>query len=162
VPASDERLPIRVLQWQEHPDGIQGRILVHGQEDFSGRNYLMLEGTDAQIHFVHCTPEMEMARSQGRLRTNAFVKLRRIIGVNKETLTEARNLGDANAMLLNRHHFRNEARQLIKRGIIPNDDGWGGWLGQYQKTMRQEALDLTRSNQAGRECDRQRPLDFER
>ena len=40
---------------------------------------LMLEGTDARIHFVHYTPEMEAARSQGQLRTNSFVKLQRIL-----------------------------------------------------------------------------------
>jgi type IV secretory pathway VirD2 relaxase len=161
VPASDERLPIRVLQWQEHPDGIQGRILVHGQEDFSGRNFLMLEGTDAQIHFVHYTPEMEAARSEGRLRTNSFVKLRRIIGVDQESRTELQDLGDANTMLLSRHHFRNEVRQLIKCGMIPNDEGWGGWLGQYQKAMRREALDLAQW-QIGRERGRQQRRDVER
>ena len=63
---SDERLPIEVLQWQNHPEGVQGRILVHGQEEFSGRGYLMLEGTDARVHFIQYSPEMDMARSQGR------------------------------------------------------------------------------------------------
>src|SRR5262249_21630254 len=49
---SDERLPIEVLQWQNHPEGVQGRILVHGQDEFSGRGYLMLEGTDARVHYI--------------------------------------------------------------------------------------------------------------
>jgi type IV secretory pathway VirD2 relaxase len=31
---------------------LEGRILVHGEEEFSGCSYLMLEGTDAQIHYV--------------------------------------------------------------------------------------------------------------
>jgi type IV secretory pathway VirD2 relaxase len=93
VPASDERLPIRVLQWQEHPEGVQGRILLHGHEEFSGRNYLMLEGTDAEIHYVHYSLEMEAARSQGRLRTNAFVKLCRIIGFDQEPRTAIQDLG---------------------------------------------------------------------
>jgi hypothetical protein len=161
VPASDERLPISVLQWHDHPDGVQGRVLVHGQEDFSGRNYLMLEGTDAQVHYVHYTPEMEAARSEGGLRTNSFVKLRRIIGVDQESRTDVQDLGDANAMLSNRHHFRNEARELIKHGLIPSDEGWGGWMGRYQKIMRHEAVDLKRRQQAGQERDRRR-RDFER
>jgi hypothetical protein len=28
---------------------IEGRILVHGEEEASGRSYLMLEGTDGQV-----------------------------------------------------------------------------------------------------------------
>jgi len=42
---SDERLPVTVLNWRE-TNAIEGRILVHGQDEASGRNYLMLEGTD--------------------------------------------------------------------------------------------------------------------
>ncbi len=41
-------------------------MLVHGQDEQTGRNYLMLEGTDAKVHFIHYTPEMEEARSRGR------------------------------------------------------------------------------------------------
>jgi type IV secretory pathway VirD2 relaxase len=139
VLASDERLPIRVLQWQDHPDGIQGRILVHGEDDFSGRNYLMLEGTDARIHFVHYTPEMEAARSQGQLRTNSFVKLQRILSDDHGASTDVQELGDADSLLTNRGHFRSEAQRLMKRGIIPTEEGWGGWLGEYQRTLRRAA-----------------------
>ena len=160
VLASDDRLPIRVLQWQDHPDGIQGRILVHGEDDFSGRNYLMLEGTDARIHFVHYTPEMEAARSQGQLRTNSFVKLQRILSDDHGTSTDIRELGDADSLFTNRGHFRSEAQRLINRGIIPTEDGWGGWLGEYQGTLRRAAADAVQERQPNRE--RRRHLDVGR
>jgi len=57
---------------------VEGRVLVRGQDEDSGRNYLMLEATDAKVHFIHYTPEMEEARSNGEMRTNSFVRLRRI------------------------------------------------------------------------------------
>ena len=57
---------------------VEGRVLVHGQDENSGRNYLMLEGTDAKVYFVHYTREMEEARSRGELRTNAFVRLKKL------------------------------------------------------------------------------------
>ncbi len=57
---------------------LEGRILVHGEEESSGRGYLMLEGTDARVHYVYYTPEMEAARNRGGLRTNSFVRLRKL------------------------------------------------------------------------------------
>ena len=49
--------------------------MFHGQDEQSGRNYLMLEGTDAKVYLINYTPEMEMARTRGELRTNSFVRL---------------------------------------------------------------------------------------
>ena len=53
---------------------------MHGEEDTerqAGRRYLMLEGTDGQVHYIYYTPGMEEARSRGELRTNSFVRLRK-------------------------------------------------------------------------------------
>jgi type IV secretory pathway VirD2 relaxase len=76
---SDERLPIEVLDLRQ-VTSIEGRVLVHGQDEQTGRNYLMLEGTDAKVHFIQYTPEMEEARSRGELRVNSFVRLQETIG----------------------------------------------------------------------------------
>jgi hypothetical protein len=40
------------------------------------RACLMLEGMDAQVHFVYYRPEIEAARSRSGLRANSFVRLR--------------------------------------------------------------------------------------
>ena len=50
---------------------------MHGQDEPSGRNYLMLEGTDAQVHVIYYTPEMEKSRAKGGLGTNSFIRLRK-------------------------------------------------------------------------------------
>jgi type IV secretory pathway VirD2 relaxase len=61
---SDERLQIEVLDLRQLTS-VEGRVLVHGQDEQTGRNYLMLEGTDAKVHFIQYTPGMEQARSRG-------------------------------------------------------------------------------------------------
>jgi hypothetical protein len=32
---------------------VEGRVLVHGQDEQTGRGYLMLGGTDVKVHFIH-------------------------------------------------------------------------------------------------------------
>jgi hypothetical protein len=51
-------------------------------------------------------------------------------------------MGDSEAMLENKRHFREIGQRLIRRGIIPQDDGWGGWLGRYQKALRDAVTTL--------------------
>jgi hypothetical protein len=45
-------------------------------------------------------------------------------------------LGDSESILRNKRHLRETAQHLIRRGIVPQDDGWNGWLGRYQKALR--------------------------
>ena len=71
---SDERLPLEGLDLRSLTT-LEGRILVDGEEESSGRSYLMLEGTDARVHHVYYTPELEAARNLGGLRTNSFIRL---------------------------------------------------------------------------------------
>ena len=96
------------------------------------RHYMLLEGTDARVHLLYYTPEMEDARSQGKLRVNNFVRLRRQF-VNGQPLLEIDDRGDANAVLKNKAFLSDAAQRLIKRGVIPTEEGWGGWLGAYQR-----------------------------
>ncbi len=74
---------------------------------------------------------MEEARNHGKLRTNSFVRLRKLF-VDGEPVMEIDDLGDSEAVLANKSRMQQTARALIKRGIIPQEDGWGGWLGRYQ------------------------------
>ena len=49
---SDDRLPMTTMDVRDLTS-IDGRVLVHGEEEASGRSCLMLEGTDGQ--FTTCT-----------------------------------------------------------------------------------------------------------
>jgi len=130
---SDERLRIEVLDLKQ-VTSVEGRVLVHGQDEQTGRNYLMLEGTDAKVHFIQYTSEMEEARSRGELRTNSFVRMRRL---SANAILEVSDLGDAEKLLKNSQCLGEAARELFKRGITPTEDGWGGWLGRYQTALRE-------------------------
>jgi hypothetical protein len=133
VPISDDRLPIELLDIHRLT-AVEGRILVHGQDEHSGRNYLMLEGTDAKVHFIHYTPEMELLRADSGLRTNSFLRLRRVVA-NGQSVLSMQDLGDSEKVLKNRALLGENARALLKRGIMPTEHGWGGWLGRYQAAL---------------------------
>jgi hypothetical protein len=46
---------------------LEGGVLIHGEEESSGRGYLLLEGTDARVHYLYYTPEIEATRNLGGL-----------------------------------------------------------------------------------------------
>ena len=151
---SDERLQLTVLDYR-HLTTLEGRILVHGEEETGrevGRSYLMLEGTDGRVHYVYYTPEMDDARRRGGLRTNAFVRLRKIFAEGRPAL-EIDELGDSESILRNKRYLRETVQRLIRRGIVPQEDGWNGWLGRYQKALQETAATLERQRLA-RETER--------
>jgi hypothetical protein len=130
--------------------------LVHGQEEQSGRNYLMLEGTDAKVYFIYHSREIEEARSRGELRANSFVRLQKLF-VNGALTFKVTDLGDAEKLLTNPRHLSENAWELIKRGIMPTEDGWGGWLGKYQAALYKTAREIEERKERNLARARQRP-----
>jgi type IV secretory pathway VirD2 relaxase len=147
VPISDKRLPIEMLDTR-HFTAVEGRILAHGEDEQSGRRYLMLEGTDAKVHLIYQTPEIEEARSRGGLRTNSFVRLRKLF-VAGQPILDVHEFGDAEQFLKNRSVLRENARALLKRGLVPTQDGWGGWLGRYQAALADVAGEIMQNRRLG-------------
>jgi type IV secretory pathway VirD2 relaxase len=137
---SDERLPVGVLDFRQIPS-VEGRVLVHGEDEHTGRRYLMLEGVDARVHYIEYTPEMEEARGRGELKRNAFVRLRKIL-IDEEPTLEVEDLGDSDSLLRKHSHFESKARELLRNGIRPNEQGWGGWLGQYQRALKKAGMEV--------------------
>jgi hypothetical protein len=116
----------------------------------------MLEGIDAKVHFIYCTSEMEDARNNGELRANSFVRPRRVIVDGRPTL-DIRDYGDADQVLNNRRFLGETVRALLKRGVAPSQDGWGGWLGKYQTALAVVASDIQdRELRAANSVDRRR------
>ena len=136
VPASDPRLAI-IVQDRKTLERLEGRVLMNGEDENAGsqgRQYVMIEGTDAKVHLVYYTPEMEQARSRGGLRANSFVRLRKLFS-NGRPLIEVDDLGDSEAILKHKAYLRSTAQALLRRGVIPTDEGWSGWLGRYQRAV---------------------------
>jgi hypothetical protein len=137
---SDERLRLVVLDMRTLKV-LEGRVLAHGEEELgkgAGRHYLLLEGTDAKVHLVYYTAEMEEARSRGKLRANSFVRLQKQFENGRPAL-EIEDFGDAERVLRNKRHLGDRARALLVHGIVPSEDGWGGWLGRYQAAIAKAA-----------------------
>jgi type IV secretory pathway VirD2 relaxase len=148
---SDERLPLVVLDMRKLKT-LEGRVLAHGEEEVgksAGRHYLLLEGTDARVHLIYYTPEMEEARSRGKLRPNAFVRMRKQFE-NGRPVLEIEDSGDAERVLRNKRHFNDKVKSLLNNGIAPSEDGWGGWLGRYQAAIK-DAVDELNASQVRRE-----------
>ena len=160
VPISDKRLPLQVLDLRQVAT-VEGRVLVHGEDEQSGRRYVMLEGTDAKVHFIYCTVEMEEARSNGELRTNSFVQLSRM-SVGGQPIVDIHDFGDADQALKNGALLGERARALLKRGIVPTEDGWGGWLGNFQAALASTAKEIVRSRELGAVPSQERKRDRSR
>jgi len=142
---SDERLQLVVLD-QRKFKSLEGRVLVHGEDELggnAGRHYVLIEGTDAKVHLVYYSPALEEARSRGQLRPNDFVRLRKQFE-NGRPVLEVDDLGDAEKILVNRRYLKATVGPLVKRGIIPAEDGWGGWIGRYQAALAQAATTIER------------------
>ena len=105
---------------------------------------LLLEGTDARVHMIYYTPELEDARSRGRLRTNSFIRLQKQFE-NGRPVVEIEDLGDSEKVLHNKRYLERAARSLLKRGIRPEEVGWGGWLGRYQAAVSETATYVQRA-----------------
>jgi type IV secretory pathway VirD2 relaxase len=131
---SDERLPFRVTNFRDITY-LEGRVLAHGQEGYSDRMYLMIEGVDGKVHFLYQTDEIQNARRQGKLRVNAFVQIEKQFSQEGRPSFHVEDCGDALELLHNNTHLAKAALGLIHRGVTQVERTWGGWLGQYQDAI---------------------------
>ena len=137
VPVSDTRLPLVMFDLRNCTT-LEGRILVHGEDEGTGRSFMMLEGTDAKVHCIYHTPQMAEARGRGGLRANRFVRMRKLFE-NGRPVLEIDELGHCEKILNDERHLEETTGQRIQGGIAPVEDGWGGWLGRYQVALRRAA-----------------------
>jgi len=154
---SDPRLPFEITNIR-NLKAVEGRVLLHAEDEASGRRYLLLEGTDAKIHLIYHTQEIEGARSAGKLGVNNFVRLEKRFA-DRIPHIEISDYGDADALLTNRGLMSKQTQTLLSQGITFGEDLWGGWLGQYHQALRGTAERLALSSKerlAQKSCGRQR------
>ena len=152
---SDQRLPIEVMD-RRQMRSVDGRVLMHGEDEQSGKCFMMLESTSAKVLYIEYTPEMEGIRGRGGMKTNSFLRLRSV-SENGRVRVEVEDLGHAEAMLTNRTMLREKIHDLRETGLGPADEGWGGWLGRYQRALCEieaERSSTGRSQQIDRETHR--------
>ena len=92
--------------------------------------YLMLEGTDAKVHFIDYTPEMEEARGRGEVRPNSFVRLKKrlLAGLCPRDIG---GFGDAEGLLTNPQTCEKHRARISQAWCRPDR----GWLGRMDRTI---------------------------
>jgi hypothetical protein len=137
---SDERLRLEVTPLSDVNE-LEGRVLGHGQEDATGRGYVLIEGTDGKVHFIYQDDSIDAARHRGLMRVNSFVRLRKNSVKGRPELT-VDDRGDSENILNDKTYMRHRA-QCVKSGA-PTDEVpcWGGWLGRYNARLRAEVKAL--------------------
>jgi len=133
---SDKRLPLQVTTLRQL-QVVGGRVLLHTEDEQTGKRYMLVEGTDGKVHLIYHTDAIEEARKQGKLGVDNFVRIEKRFAKKKPVL-RVDDLGDANALLQNSSYFRKEADLLLRKGIQDVQPVWGGWLGQYQAKLQAE------------------------
>jgi type IV secretory pathway VirD2 relaxase len=131
---SDPRLPFEIENARK-PKVIEGRVLLHAEDEGTGRRYLLLEGTDGKVHLIHHTERVEEERRAGKLSVNCFASIERRFAGGLPYLA-VRDFGDAYALLSDEKHFRQRARSLAQQGVTNAMTHWSGWLGQYNTVLQ--------------------------
>ena len=133
---SDKRLPLQVTTLRQL-QVVGGRVLLHTEDEQTGKRYMLVEGTDGKVHLIYHTDAIEEARKQGKLGVDNFVRIEKRFAKKKPVLC-VDDFGDANVLLQNSSYFRKEAELLLRKGIQDVQPVWGGWLGQYQAKLQAE------------------------
>ena len=130
VKASDPATPIHITRWRDI-DRLEGRILVHGQEDQKENAYLLIEDVNGIIRFMEHNKEVDEARAAGRLQPGSYVAMR-VKFVGRQPKWIVRDYGPAEDALNNSKFLR----ACLFRGVSPPDHHLGGWLGQFREAIR--------------------------
>ena len=131
---SDPRLPFEITNIR-NLKAVEGRVLLHAEDEASGRRYLLLEGVDAKVHVIYHTQEIEEGRRAGKLVVGSFVRLEKRFA-DQIPHIEISDYGDAHALVANQAFMNKQSKALFRQGIAIEDGLWGGWLGQYHKALR--------------------------
>ena len=141
---SDPRLPFEITDIRKLKT-VEGRVLLHAEDETSGRRYVLLEGIDAKVHLIYHTDSIEEARRAGKLAVNNFVRVEKRFAERVPRI-EVSDYGDANALLENRRFFK----QRASRPILGDANTWGGWLGQYYARLRTSTETRSGLSKAGK------------
>ena len=131
---SDPRLPFEIENIRKLKM-VEGRVLLHAEDEGSGRRYLLIEGTDATVHLIYHTDSVEEARRAGKLAVNSFVRLEKRFAEHIPHI-EISDYGNAIALLENPMFVKKQARLSRRCEIVGDQNAWGGWLGQYYARLR--------------------------
>lgn len=130
---SDSRLPL-VVTPSTRLQGVQGRILGHGEEEGSSKPYMLLESIDGKVHYVYHNTQMISLRQRHELKPGHYVAFDtawQTTAGRWRGVLEVRDLGDAERLLTNPGYLR-QAGPIPSQGPV-----YGGWLGRRNAAVRE-------------------------
>lgn len=148
---SDPRIPLQATDLQKIRR-LAGRVIGTGLDEAKGAPYLLLEGTDAKLHYLYHDDSIQRARAAGQLKTGHFVELERrfVEGPDgrKRAQTIVADKGHADALLSDQKHLAQVAiRDTLRMQTLPTESNLGGWLGRYHAAVAKKASDLVQVGQ---------------
>lgn len=151
---SDPRLPLVVTDHRRLAR-LAGRIIGTGLDESKGIAFLLLEGVDAKVHYLHQDNEIERRRAVGLMRAGSFVEIRQIassgIDGKRRMQTDIIDHGPAELILTNPLHLKRQAiRQSVGQGTLPQPGNYGGWLGRYHAALALCAQEMVNRGQLKR------------
>ena len=90
---SDKRLPLQVTTLRQL-QVVAGRVLLHTEDEQTGKRYMLVEGTDGKVHLIYHTDAIEEARKQGKLAVDNFIRIEKRFAKRKPVL-HVDDMGDA-------------------------------------------------------------------
>lgn len=148
---SDPRLPLVATELR-NVRRLSGKVIGTGLDENRGIPYLLLEGTDAKVHYLYQDGALNEARRKGQLQPGAFVEIERqfIQGGDgrKRAQIVVTDRGPAEALLTDQKHLARDALRAAKgQPSLPRESGYGGWLGRYHKAVAKRAQELVNGGQ---------------
>src|ERR1700687_2737268 len=133
---SDKRLPLQVTTVRQL-QVVAGRVLLHTEDEQTGKRYMLVEGTDGKVHLIYHTDAIEEARKQGQLAVDNFIRIEKRFA-NRKPVLHVDDMGDATVLLQNTSYFVKEAELLLRKGIQYLQPVWGGLYGHHQAKLQAE------------------------
>src|SRR5882762_7798066 len=110
---SDKRLPLQVTTLHQL-QRVAGRVLLHTEDEQTGKRYMLVEGTDGKVHLIYHTEAIEEARKKGKLAVDNFIRLEKRFAKRKPVL-HVDDMGDAVGLLQHSSYFIKEAELLLRK-----------------------------------------------
>ena len=147
----DRRAPLAVTTLAPGEE-LTGRVVGTGLENEArDRRYLMLEGTDGKLHYLHQTPAIIRARGEGKIGTGEVVTLearefekdgRRVNYLRVEQHGELRSM-QTDKQTGNRLDL--ETLKTIERDGRIDQRGWKGFAAKWRNAMEDRLPILERA-----------------
>lgn len=123
--ASGTDMPFRLLRAKEM-ESVEGKILVHGQDEHSGNNFALVETIQGELVRIPHVKEIAGARKFGSLAPGNYMRLQRA-----DDGFQVEDFGDA-ALLVSDRKFLAEHGQRLREQVT---SAYGGWLGQLRASV---------------------------